>query len=168
MLAYPTATGLHVPFIFVTMVIVKEQNKMPIEIKVGPPTITTSQGRTFIVTTQSGEIQANTDQGVYAQDTRFVSSYRLYVNRARLSVINSSQLSFYASRFHLTNPQIETESGTILEQTLRITLITGETEVTYFVCASLDTFGRFMGSSATLLIRHVIWIRATLNLYVYA
>ncbi len=95
---------------------------MPIEIKVGPPTITTSQGRTFMVTTQSGEIQANTDQGVYAQDTRFVSFYRLYINRLPLSVINSSQLSFYASRFHLTNRTTETEGGIIPEQTLRITI----------------------------------------------
>ncbi len=95
---------------------------MPIEIKVGPPTITVSQCRTFMVTTQSGEIQANTDQGVYAQDTRFVSFYRLYINRSPLSVVNSSQLRFYASRFHLTNPCIETEGGTIAEQTLRITL----------------------------------------------
>ena len=95
---------------------------MPIEIKVGPPTITTSQGRTFMVTTQSGEIQANTDQGVYAQDTRFVSFYRLYISRSPLSVINSSQLSFYASRFHLTNRAVETEGGTIAEQTLRVTI----------------------------------------------
>ena len=95
---------------------------MPIEIKVGPPTITVSQGRTFMVTTQSGEIRANTDQGVYAQDTRFVSFYRLYINRSPLVVVNSSQLSFYASRFHLTNPRIETEGGTIAEQTLRLTI----------------------------------------------
>lgn len=95
---------------------------MPIEIKVGPPTITTSQGRTFMVTTQSGEIQANTDQGAYALDTRFVSFYRLYINRSPLSVINASQLSFYASRFHLTNPRVETEGGVIPEQSLRVTL----------------------------------------------
>ncbi len=95
---------------------------MPIEIKVGPPTITVSQGRTFMVTTQSGEIQANTDQGVYAQDTRFVSFYRLYINRSPLVVVNSSQLSFYAARFHLTNPRLETEEGVIEEQTLRITI----------------------------------------------
>ena len=69
---------------------------MPIEIRVGPPTITVSQGRTFMVTTQSGEVQANTDQGVYALDTRFVSFYRLYVDRSPLVVVNSSQLSGYA------------------------------------------------------------------------
>jgi glycogen debranching enzyme len=95
---------------------------MPIEIKVGPPTITISQGRTFMVTTQSGEIQANTDQGVYALDTRFLSAYRLYLNRESLQVVNSSQLSFYASRFHLTNPAIETDGGVLDAQTLRITI----------------------------------------------
>src|SRR5450432_2189624 len=67
-----------------------KEGSMPIEIKVGPPTITISQGRTFMVTTQSGEIQANTDQGVYALDTRFLSAYRLYLNRESLQVVNSS------------------------------------------------------------------------------
>ncbi len=95
---------------------------MPIEIRVGPPTITASQGRTFMVTTQSGEITANTDQGVYALDTRFVNFYRLYLNRSPLSVINSSQLSFYATRFHLTNHTIETEDGKIPGQTIRVTI----------------------------------------------
>jgi glycogen debranching enzyme len=95
---------------------------MPIEIRVGPPTITISQGRTFMVTTQNGGIRASTDQGVYALDTRFISFYRLYINRTPLSVINSSQLSFYAARFHLTNPSIETEGGSIAAQALRVTL----------------------------------------------
>ena len=95
---------------------------MPIEIKVGPPIITISQGRTFMVTTQAGEIFANTDQGLYALDTRFLSFYRLYINRVPLQVVNSSQLSFYASRFHLTNPQIETDGGVVDAQTLRFTI----------------------------------------------
>ncbi|GCE17137.1 glycogen debranching N-terminal domain-containing protein [Dictyobacter kobayashii] len=95
---------------------------MPVEIRVGPPTITISQGRTFMVTTQAGEIISNTDQGVYAIDTRFLSFYRLYINQVPLQVINSSQLTFYAARYHLTNPHIETEDGVIDEQTLRVTI----------------------------------------------
>ena len=95
---------------------------MPIEIKVGPPNITVSQGRTFMVTTQSGEIEPDTDQGVYAQDTRFISFYQLYINRAPLAVVNSSQLSFYAARFHLTNSSTNTEDGLIQERTVRVTL----------------------------------------------
>lgn len=95
---------------------------MPIEIKVGPPVITISQGRTFMVTAQTGEIFPQSDQGIYALDTRYVSSYRLYINRKPLDVVNSSQLSFYASRFHLTNPRIITEGGALEEHTLRMTL----------------------------------------------
>src|SRR5579859_2576613 len=57
---------------------------MDTEIKVGPPVITISQGRTFMVTTKAGEIMANSDQGVYAADTRFISFYHLYINRVPL------------------------------------------------------------------------------------
>src|ERR687884_135011 len=95
---------------------------MPIEIKVAPPGITISQGRTFMVTDQSGEIRTSSDEGVYAIDTRFISYYRLYINRQPWQLVNSSQLSFYASRFHLTNPTILTEDGELHEHTLGLTL----------------------------------------------
>jgi glycogen debranching enzyme len=95
---------------------------MPIEIKVGPPIITISQGRSFMVTEPTGEIKADSTQGVYAIDTRFVNFYQLYINRVPLALINSSQLSFYAARFHLTNPAINTEGGVIEANTLGITL----------------------------------------------
>src|SRR5579863_1484120 len=84
---------------------------MTIEIKVGPPVITISQGRTFMVADHRGSINAGSDEGVYAIDTRFISFYKLYINRVPWDVINSSQLSFYASRFHLTNPRVNTEGG---------------------------------------------------------
>lgn len=95
---------------------------MPVEIKVGPPVITISQGRTFMVTTPAGEIRPGSDHGVYALDTRYVSYYRIYINRNPLTVINASQLSFYASRFHLTNPRIVTEGGILEARKLRVTL----------------------------------------------
>lgn len=95
---------------------------MNTEIKVGPPVITISQGRTFMVTTRSGMIQAESDEGLYAVDTRFISFYQLYINHAPLNVVNSSQLTFYASRFHLTNPSIKTQGGTIKANTLNVTI----------------------------------------------
>ena len=95
---------------------------MTIEIKVGPPIITISQGRTFMVTDESGYITADSDQGVYAIDTRFISFYQLYINRVPWEVINSSQLTFYASRMHLTNPKIKTEGGVLEAHTLGLTL----------------------------------------------
>src|SRR5712664_2381258 len=68
----------------------RKEKGMPIEIQVGPPNITISQGRTFMVTDQRGEINPQTDAGVYAIDTRFVSSYRLFINREPLVLVNSS------------------------------------------------------------------------------
>lgn len=91
---------------------------MSVEIKVGPPVITISQGRTFMVTDKRGYINENSDQGVYALDTRFVSFYQFYINRVPWEVINSSQIAFYTSRFHLTNPEIKTEGGAIKEHTI--------------------------------------------------
>ena len=79
---------------------------MTVEIKVGPPVITLSQGRTFMVTTQAGEIQPDSDQGVYAIDTRFISFYRLFINRAleghQLQPVDllCRTLSFNQSRHH--------------------------------------------------------------------
>lgn len=95
---------------------------MPIEIKVGPPVITISQGRTFIVSDLLGGINPATAQGVYMNDTRFVCYYGLSLNGNPLNVVNSSQITFYAARFHLTNPQINLESGILPAQTLHIML----------------------------------------------
>jgi len=95
---------------------------MPIEIKVAPPSIVISQGRTFMVTNQSGEIKPPGDEGVYATDTRFISVYRLYICRQPWELVNSSQLSFYAARIRLTNPKIATEDGDLNEHTISLTL----------------------------------------------
>src|SRR5579884_1912644 len=91
---------------------------MPVEIKVSPPGITISQGRTFMVTDQRGEINLQSDQGIYAIDTRFISSYHLYINREPWELVNSGQLSFYASRIYLTNPACSTQIAEIDAHTI--------------------------------------------------
>ena len=48
---------------------------MSVQIKVGPPVITINQGSTFMVTDQRGEIDTDSEQGVFAGDTRLVSFY---------------------------------------------------------------------------------------------
>lgn len=95
---------------------------MSIEIKVGPPVITISQGRTFMVTDRHGYINTDSDQGVYAIDTRFISFYEMYINRVPWKIINSSSLTFYAARFHLTNPVVKTEGGVLAAHTLGLTV----------------------------------------------
>jgi glycogen debranching enzyme len=95
---------------------------MPIEIRVGPPVIIASQGRTFMVSDQSGAVDPVTAQGIYMDDTRFISYYALSIDNHPLHLVNSGQLTFYASRFHLTNPAINLEDGTLEAQKLHITV----------------------------------------------
>jgi N-terminal domain of (some) glycogen debranching enzymes len=53
---------------------------MPVEISVGPPTLTINQGSTFMVTDLNGEIATESEQGVFAGDTRFVSHWSIFAN----------------------------------------------------------------------------------------
>lgn len=55
------------------------------------------------------------EEGLRVGDTRFISYYHLFINREPWVLINSSPLSFYASRTYLANPKISTEDGDIAE-----------------------------------------------------
>jgi glycogen debranching enzyme len=91
---------------------------MPIELKVSPPGITISQGRTFMVTDPRGEIHQQSEEGVYAIDTRFISGYQLFINGQPWTLVTSSSLSFYAARIYLTNPVVELDTGPIPANTI--------------------------------------------------
>jgi N-terminal domain of (some) glycogen debranching enzymes len=49
---------------------------MPTQISVGTPLLTINEGTTFMVTDQDGQIAADSELGVFADDTRFVSYSR--------------------------------------------------------------------------------------------
>src|SRR6266516_797444 len=55
-------------------------------------------------------------------DTRFLSSYRFFINREPWVLVNSSQLTFYAARFYLTNPRISMDDGDIEAHTIGVTI----------------------------------------------
>src|SRR5262245_23514620 len=95
---------------------------MPVSISVGPPVVTINQGSTFMVTAEDGQILADTDQGVFADDTRFVSYYAVFANGQPWQLLASSTVSYYAARFHLTNPKFETEDGPVSAGTLALSL----------------------------------------------
>ncbi len=95
---------------------------MPVEISVGPPVLTINQGSTFMVTDLNGEIAAESEQGVFAGDTRFVSYYEVFANGERWVRLTSSATSYYAARIYLTNPIFETEDGPVPANTLALNL----------------------------------------------
>src|SRR6266540_1674883 len=95
---------------------------MPVEISVGPPVLTINQGSTFMVTDLNGEIAAESEQGVFAGDTRFVSYYEVFANGERWVRLTSSATSYYAARIYLTNPIFDTEDGPVPANTLALNL----------------------------------------------
>ncbi len=86
---------------------------MPVEVRVGPPVLTINQGSTFMVTDERGEIDPASEQGVFAGDTRFVSSYQLYVDRARWDLLSSAATDYDTARLQFTNPPLPTAGGEI-------------------------------------------------------
>src|SRR3984893_13979823 len=95
---------------------------MPVEIAVGTPLLTINHGATFMVTDLGGEIQADTEQGVFADDTRFVSYYAIFANGTPWQRLNSAATEYYAARLYLTNAVVATEDGHIPAGTLSLVI----------------------------------------------
>jgi glycogen debranching enzyme len=97
---------------------------MSVDIKVGPPVLTINRGSTFMVTDLNGEIDQTNAQGLFAEDTRFISTYRLYINEQPWERVTASAVTYYAARLELTNPSVLTPDGqgTIEQRTIALTL----------------------------------------------
>src|ERR671934_246510 len=95
---------------------------MPVEISVGPPVLTINQGSTFMVTELNGEIAAESEQGVFAGDTRFVSYYAIFANGEPWTRLTASPVSYYAKRIYLTNKPFATEEGDVPPGVLGLTV----------------------------------------------
>ncbi len=93
---------------------------MPVEISVGPPVLTINQGNTFMVTDLNGEIAADSELGVFADDTRFVSYYAIFANGYPWVRLTSATPMYYAARIYFTNPKFVTEQGDVPAGTLSL------------------------------------------------
>jgi glycogen debranching enzyme len=93
---------------------------MAIEVTVGPPQITINRGNTFVLSEPDGSVTADTDQGFYRRDTRYVSNYDFYADGEHWVLQNSGAIAYYASRAYLFNPHIRTEYGEIERSTLSL------------------------------------------------
>ncbi len=93
---------------------------MPVEINVGPPVLTINQGSTFMVTDLHGEMKTESELGLFAGDTRFVSYYEISANGYPWLLLTSSAITYYAARIYLTNTNLATEDGPIVEGSLAL------------------------------------------------
>jgi glycogen debranching enzyme len=95
---------------------------VPVEVSVGPPVLTINHGSTFMVTDRAGQIAADSEQGVFCADTRFVSSFRIFANGESWLLLSSGTPTYYMVRVHLMNRAFKTEDGDVPEGTLALTI----------------------------------------------
>ena len=95
---------------------------MSIDISVGPPVLTINHSSTFMVTDLDGAIAADSEQGVFASDTRFVSYYGIFANGKPWVRLASAVTASHSARITLTNGTFATEDGEIRQGTLVLTI----------------------------------------------
>ena len=93
---------------------------MPVQVSVGPQVLTINHGATFVVSDLQGEIDGDSPQGMFSNDTRYVSSYGLYTNGERCVLLTSGTPTYYLARIYMTNPTFATEDGPVEQGTLEI------------------------------------------------
>jgi hypothetical protein len=67
-----------------------------------------NNGSTFMVTDYAGEVSAHEAQGVFADDTRFVSRYELRINGQSWLRVSAAATTHHTARLYLTNPLLST------------------------------------------------------------
>src|SRR5262249_28587118 len=70
----------------------------------------------------NGEIAADSEQGIFAADTRFVSYYAIFANGSSWQRLAASTTTYYDGRVYLTNPAFATEAGQVAGGTLGLVL----------------------------------------------
>jgi glycogen debranching enzyme len=90
------------------------------KITVGSPILTINHGSTFMVTDLNGQINYNSPQGIFADDTRYLSYYTCYIDGYAWTRLSSTTTTYYASRVYLTNPEFTSRSGKIAEGSISL------------------------------------------------
>jgi glycogen debranching enzyme len=91
-------------------------------VSVGPPTITINRDDRVVVSQPDGRIDAAEEQGFFARDTRFISAYDFWLNGQRPTLLSSSPVEFFSSRYEFVNPELIDEVGPIPRNSVSLRL----------------------------------------------
>ncbi|MCT7990986.1 amylo-alpha-1,6-glucosidase [Laspinema olomoucense] len=92
------------------------------KVTVEPPFLTINHGSIFMVSELDGQIQCDKFQGIFADDTRFLSEYACFIDNTSWMRLTSSVTRYYASKIYLTNPAISSQNGEIAKGALSLTI----------------------------------------------
>ncbi len=95
---------------------------MPTQVTVNPGLITINDSSSFLVTASDGSIDDNQAQGFFVRDTRLISYYEISLNRYRLSLLASSNITHHSAIYQFTNPEFPTVNGNLPAGTLLVTI----------------------------------------------
>jgi glycogen debranching enzyme len=96
---------------------------MAVKVSIGPPILTINQGSTVMVTDLGGEIALESEQGVLAADTRFVSVYKICSNGRPWTRLASSATTYLSAKIYLVNQSFTAQEGEeVPEHALSLTI----------------------------------------------
>jgi len=95
---------------------------LPVEISVGPPILTINQGSTFMVTRLDGGIDSDSEQGLFASDTRFLSYYDISANGQPWQLLTSAATKYFAATINLINVELKTEQSVVPAGTVSLSI----------------------------------------------
>jgi glycogen debranching enzyme len=95
---------------------------MPTKVTVNSGLITINDGSSFLVTASDGSIDENLPQGFFVWDTRLISYYEISLNRYRLSLLASSNITHHNALYQFTNPQLPIINGSLPPGSLLVTV----------------------------------------------
>jgi glycogen debranching enzyme len=89
----------------------------------GPVSVTINHGSTFLVASTDSSIRSDArEEGLYSDDTRFLSRHELRLNGRPLHPLSSSRLTFRHARWTLSAPEVASVSGDLADVTVTVTV----------------------------------------------
>jgi glycogen debranching enzyme len=89
-------------------------------ITISPGELMINHGMTVVVSDRTMQLRENTSQGVYCNDTRFISHHRYRFNNQPLVLLTAGYIDYYSSIAHYTNPTLKLNSGELPTNQLRL------------------------------------------------
>jgi glycogen debranching enzyme len=87
---------------------------------VGPSTITINHNNRFLIAQPDASMAPNDDVGFFAQDTRFVSAYRMTINGREPLLLNASRVEHFSVRHEFTTPELPLGTGALGPSALKL------------------------------------------------
>ena len=69
--------------------------------------VTISEGDSFLICNEIGDVLPGKEAGLYGQDTRFLSRYEIFVNDQKPNALTGRPVGFHSAVHYLTNAHID-------------------------------------------------------------